>query len=273
MNRKIAILTDFSYCSEKAARVGIELFGTENVSYTFIHSIYLRQAGSLLFTNFQKEIKVFAENRIQTFIEKCQADNEALTIDYRIELGTIKQTVNHLVEEAHWDCFVLGSNGSSNSYEKIIGSSASLLLKEVNANMLIVPVVSNEKEIKSASFPLEINLCNLHNYSEKVLNLLNTKLNNLEVFMIHQTNEDKESVKRTINKWLSNTSQSLFSISQFMENGENFENQIMEIVSKQNTHLLILAPHKEKSFWKRIFDHHVSESVIEKSHLPVLILK
>ena len=270
--KKIAILTDFSYCSEKAARIGMSLFGNKNVSYTFIHSIYIKQAGHLVFLDLTKDIKAYAEHRIKTFTSKYQNTDNSLNIDYRIEVGTIKQTVTHLIEDEHWDCFILGTNGSDSYYEKIIGSTASLLLKQTGINMLVVPVASQEKNIHSASFPLEINLCNLHNYTGRIKSILDERLNLIEIFMIHDTDESEQLTERTIREWSDGHDERAYQFTKCKSNGESLENQIIETVVGQQTDLLILAPHKEKSFWKRIFDYHMSERIVEKSLLPVLIL-
>lgn len=271
--KNILILTDFSYCSEKAIEFGINLFGTEKATYTLLHAIHYRQFGASFSVNLSDEIRIYSEKKMNELVGSLTEKHKALKINGVVEFGGVVSTVQAASEKESWDCIVLGANGSSGAYEKILGSSANALLTEIDNNLLVVPVTAKEDEIDHAVFSMRITRKNMNDSLSKAIHLIGDRIDDLNLMSILNSPEETESAENIFNEWSQNKTPFKMQLSLYQNNGEHMENQIIRDAAENESDLLIINPNKDKSIWERIFDRNISKQVVERTYLPVLVIK
>jgi hypothetical protein len=113
--------------------------------------------------------------------------------------GPIKETLINSVLSSNPHLLVIGNRGNSNTINHI-GSTASLILKQINTRVLIIPEKAKFSRLKNIVFPYQ-NEAQLNSHLDYVINI--AKPFNAKITLLKATNCKNISPISILNKWQS----------------------------------------------------------------------
>jgi len=266
---EILITTDFSLTSQRAIDFALQMFDRDDNSFHLMHAVAMPYS-SLMISDPLTEDLVRHEQKKLWSIEKELLDRYPdLKIRSSVERGLFPRCVEKYVSEQLIDFVVIGSNGTSGVFEKIIGSNTLELINSLNIPTLVVPVhVQFESAIKAV-----ISVKNIDDSDRKTLakylNALNTDVKALDFYNIY-SKEDKQEIDTSfIPKQFDNRVQKIYH-----ENDRkvSIEDQISTFVTNNNYNLVGVLP-ENLNFFKRLIHRSVSNALIDECSFPVLIIR
>lgn len=265
----ILLTTDFSYGSLKAARYIINLFGTETVEYTLINSANVKFAGATFYQDFLDEIDAHHEKELIKVAQELQAEFPSVKIKTSAEEGTLLGSLEKFKVNEKMDLIGLGANGSSNLYEKLIGSTALDLIDYAEIPVCVVPVVAkivNPKRIMIAISNPEQGLKGF----ETLIKEMKEQPSEIHLYHISTNGEQSlDPIKQNLQALFNAT---IVLTHQAEDSGAAIENQILEFATAKGVDLFVTSP-KNHNLIQRIFKHSVTRQLVERTHLPMIALK
>lgn len=266
---KILLTTDFSYGSLKAARYIIHLFGTDAVEYTLVNSANVKYAGGTFYQDFLSEIDAYHEKELVKVAAELVSEFQGLKIETHAEEGTLVGTLEKFDVNNKMQVIGLGANGSSNLYEKLIGSTALDIIDYAEIPVCVVPIVARIELPKRIMIAVSDPTKSLNGLSG-IINGMQTSPTEIHLYHIAQgKNESLNQLKEDLSKAYNNIT---VYIHQVADSGASIENQILEFATEKRIELFITSP-KNHNLIQRLFKHSVTRQLAERTHIPMIALK
>jgi nucleotide-binding universal stress UspA family protein len=157
--KKILVPIDFSDVSENAVAFAIELAKKMRGEVTLYHSIYFNNFYDFQFGDYgaiatmTDEVKVDAEKRMQSFIDKLETD---VKISYNITSDSLVSAIKGLVKDEGYDLVVVGTHGCSGLEEVFVGSNAERVVRHAPCPVISIPGSVNLSEIRKVLVPINL---------------------------------------------------------------------------------------------------------------------
>jgi len=142
--RKILIPTDFSPIANNAMNHGLALAEKSGAKVTLLHAyalpIILDENGQIVNArDLTNDLTSAAEHELLVLKKEIAISHPKLVIDYIQLEGSLVHEVEHICKEKHIDLVVMGTKGSSQFDEYMVGSNTALVLEDVKCPILVIP--------------------------------------------------------------------------------------------------------------------------------------
>jgi len=208
------------------------------------------------------------KDKFNNFISQVDIDwnsdiLEASLIKKQYLLGPIKETLIKSVLSSNPHLLVIGNRGNSKTLNHI-GSTATLILKELNTRVLIIPENAKFTRLKNIVFPYQ-NEEQLNTHLDFVIDI--AKPFNAQITLLKATNGKDISPTTLLNKW-----QSAYKNISYNDEGCHSElNVSPHIISPENASMLTIP--KELSLNCSYYQNLENSVLQNNSKIPYLSLR
>jgi nucleotide-binding universal stress UspA family protein len=230
-------------------------------------------AGATFDNTFVEDIVRYQEKQLSLLCAELKKKYVNLVIDNIAETGTLVAVIEQELNKKTYHLVGIGSNGSTNFYEKLIGSSAKAILRLSNIPVLVVPVATKLIQPAHILVAVDASMTNVTTELEVFVKELVQRPIKITLFHINIHQEDiareMSQLKDTIKK---NDSEIELNMVSVQSSGASVDNQILEYAEQQAVDLLITYPHNH-SLLERMFAYTINDKLLENKFLPLLALK
>lgn len=266
--KNILVPTDFSENADKALDFALTLARRFNAAIHIVHTYHTsRQAGHL--ANVNRHIREDREAEMAAFLAKLHSNPaaESLTIEGRARYGFAVETINNEAHAVKADIIIMGTLGASNIAKKILGSTATQLIKGTDYPVLAIPANIHFDDLERAILAVD-------DLDLAVLNTLNPLLslvqsNKLTLDLLHISKVDQEThIDEGISPYL--TSMGIDHLVHVIVS-DDVLTSILDFSHQSSNSILCLVT-RQRSWLANLFHQSISRQAALHAHLPVFIL-
>lgn len=266
--KNILVPTDFSENADKALDFAIALAKRFDAALHLVHTYHTsRQAGHL--ANVNRHIREDREKEMDAFLIKLRNNPaaESLTIEGRARYGFAVETINSEAHSVEADIIIMGTLGASNIAKKVLGSTATQVIKGANYPVLAIPANVHFNDLKRAILAVD-------NLDIAVLNTLNPLLSlvqtsKLDLDLLHISKIDQEThIDEGISPYLAS-----MGINHLVHVivSDDVLTSILDF-SHQSPNSILCLVTRQRSWLANLFHQSISRQAALHAHLPVFIL-
>ncbi|MBX2940798.1 MAG: universal stress protein [Cyclobacteriaceae bacterium] len=272
MMKRILVPTDFSTCANAAAEMAMRLAKLSGAEIYFLHLAVgdfspfpvPGKSGSL-----DDNQAAIEKDNLAQMVEAAEADG--IRAKYELVLGNGKEQIQDYIQPLQIDFLVMGSHGATGIRELVIGSKTQNVIRNIKIPCLVVKGMPRASELKhivfasdfrkdcSSSFEVVIAFARVWHSRIHLLfvNLLNHLVDeNAARLMMSNQMENFSNIDYTLN--MIETNDKEFGIAQF---------------AKEIDADMIAVSMETRTLLSRLFNPSVAEQLINRSAIPVLIIK
>lgn len=265
---KILVPTDFSPNAAQALSFAKQLAHKEKASITLLYAFYAVYDFAAQATEIIAQIEADAKKALKKEVK--YGEEEGLTIDYKLQHGTVSTTITSIAYKEDYDLIVMGTQGTSGIKKALIGSNTGHTIKESMVPVLAVPGKSDFSALKKITVCLELRKED-PKYFSTLFHL--TKNLGLPYEFIHFSKE--MSFEEVIEfKGLEVFLKSEFpelTMSFIKKDNSSLEDGIKNYLDEDNAMLVMFS--KQKSFFEYLFNQSSSLQMAYHTHVPLLVIK
>lgn len=274
--KKILVPIDFSPCSINALKIASHIANVQGAELEIIHSMSIPielqidvLAGPLINEASYLEQEKKIEKALKTLEKEVPELNE---IPYK----TIKSTtmtadlIGSSVDKDHIDLIIMGTKGSHNIVDKLLGSVSSEVIKNSIVPVLVIPEKFKKFDLDRIGLAADLRLLG----DKRNLNILRLfgKMTKAEVKTFHVSDvddlnypkSDNESKKQKIVDALADFDHNYIWIDE-----SQIIDGILEFVKSHELDMLVMFP-RHHNFWDKIWHSSVTQKVVMEIDVPLL---
>jgi len=265
--QKILVPTDFSDCAQQALDYAIAIANRFGGAITLYH-VFKMRVTSRSFVNVDSLLKEEAEERIHRIIEEVEPRlSGGASISGVAMKGSIVMSISHRAVTGQYDLIVMGTEGTSEIVDLIMGSTTVGVIEEVTCPVLAVPQTAPYDGIHSIVFAID----------EKGVSDINTLMPlvqlsqafHIPIKVYHKADPRQPAEVEAVVGRLFENIPHLF----FYETSEhNTTESILEYAKGEKADLVCLI-RKKRDFLEKLFHTSVTRENVLRSHVPMLVLK
>lgn len=266
---KILVPTDFSENASNALTFAKNIARKQGSSITLFYAFYAVYDFAAQATEIIAQIEDDAKKAMKKLVK--EGIEEGLTIDYKIQHGSIATAVTSYAYQNDYDLIVMGTQGASGIKKTLMGSNTGHVIKESMVPVIAVPA--------SASLPTEDKIAvalELKKESEdcfiKLFDL--TESFNLPYDFFHVGEKltfDQEIEFKGLEAYLkSNHSKKSFDFQ--IIKAQNIQKGV-QIYLGDNKNTLLVMFSKQKTFFEYLFNKSDTLEMAYHTHVPLLVIK
>jgi nucleotide-binding universal stress UspA family protein len=275
--RKILAPIDFSEISINALHTAISIAKKHNASLTIIHVMentrfLYTAAGGLSAIALLPELLRTANEKLSEIANSIR-DKDHISIRHAVLSGNAAEGICQEAWRDDVDLVVLGSHGTSNIREVLIGSTAYFVVKSCPVPVLTIPSDNHWSDFRRILFPVR---ANSHSYEklEFIRPIIHKEGSSVLLAGIIDKNEptshlNVELTVSDIHKQM--TSEDITCGVQFFE-CKNLAQQVLEIADHEKPDLIVISTTIQTNLWD-IFSVSFSQNIVNHSHFPVLSIR
>ncbi|XOV67724.1 MAG: universal stress protein [Fluviicola sp.] len=269
--KRVILTTDFSDNARTAMEYGMQLFGSENVTYTLLNSY--KEPGSS--TAAMVSITDYLRKESVAFLADLKVELEKKYPDYTFETkamhGSLYPVVNSLAKNGLADFVVIGTRGASQVQNFFLGSNTMDVLKNVSIPTVIVPKDHAFQKINTIALALDFKPLESRQILKPVVQMAKDKNAKICAFHIQENGDDEMTSESSEVKTFFKT---CGTVSHTFENIKN-ENVAAGISSYMNdSHAEILAIVARKhNFLERLFQKSITKEVSLLASFPMFVVR
>ncbi|MCG8577613.1 MAG: universal stress protein [Flavobacteriales bacterium] len=263
---KIIVATDFSENAQKALDFTLVNFNEKGTEYVLLHASYIRQAGETLTVDLDEEASSKTAVKLRQYCEEIKERYPDIWITSMTKAGNLANVLVHTVEEENADMVVMGTNGVTGLYEKMIGSNTEEVMNVLECPLMVVPFSSEVKKIDTMEVAIEKVQRDLKaiEFSARLGKSIGANVHLLHLF---GPDEDPENFDIPSNLFEG----SHLAIVQIQTSSPDLEKVIHQFSEKDAADLIVVIPH-HRSFLKGLFHRSVTENLLKTTRIPLLII-
>lgn len=265
--KNILVPTDFSENADKALDFALALAHKFNATLHIIHAYSSTgKAGHL--ANLDRVIKEDREIEMAKFMESTKASiSFDIQLSGRCRKGEPNEVIADEVENVEADLVVMGTLGASNLGKKLMGSTASNLIKNIFTPVLAIPTAVEYTDLENMIVALDAQSMAIPRTLNPMIELAQ-KLG-LSIHLVHVSSDKLHTeIDPTIKDYLTSFSIS-FSYNKIQSN--DVLGSVIGFANDKGNSLLCMISH-QRSWFENLFHSSVSQQLALKSNLPLLIL-
>ncbi|MCG8573385.1 MAG: universal stress protein [Flavobacteriales bacterium] len=274
--KRVILPTDFSDNAWKAMCYAAQLFRTAPTKFVILNNYHAPYQASEVGVNayFEPMIKASEEGLEEVLANfrdlEHHPESEFETVSNFGPLTATIQNMEAKEDESHF--VVMGTTGASGLKEIFLGSTTASVIEGINSPVVCVP---NEATLgQPKELMLAIDDEGVDNLAEirPLLNLAKDHEAKISVLNVHQENKevvlDRDATERfVLDHYMEGIGHSYYSV-----DGEYIEDKIMQFAHGMDIDLICLLK-RERGFWKNLFHHSMTKSMVYHSDVPLLILR
>ncbi len=265
--QKILVPTDFSDCARQALDYAVAIanrFGSEIMLY----HVFKMRVTSRSFVNVDSMLKEEAEERIEQIIEEVKPDlSDGASISGVAMKGGIVMSIAHRAEIGLYDLIVMGTEGTSEIVDLIMGSTAVGVIEEVSCPVLAVPQAAPYDGIESIVFAIDEKGVRDPKILKPLVDL--SEVFDIPIKIYHKANPNHPvDVEELVGRLFENIPHLFF----YETTEHNTTESILEYARQEKADLVCLI-RKKRDFLEKLFHTSVTRENVMRSHVPMLVLK
>ena len=266
---KILVPTDFSPNAAQALAFAKQLAHKEKASITLLYAFYAVYDFASQATEIIAQIEADAKKALKKEVK--HGEEEGLTIDYKLQHGTVSTTITSIAYKEDYDLIIMGTQGASGIKKALVGSNTGHAIKESMVPVLAVPGKSDFSNLEKITVCLE-----LRKEDPKYFSTLFHLTENLGLpyEFIHFSKE------MSFEEVIEFKGLEVYLKSQFPNLTMNFihkEQSSLEEGIKHyvpdNKNMMLVMFSKQKSFFEYLFNQSSSLQMAYHTHVPLLVIK
>lgn len=266
--KRVLFSTDFSEACQNAFDYLKAMIAQKDIKVDFIHVFDIPIAPSIP----PKASQGMKISKVEASEAKMNSLRSSLLPSQQGEIRSIYATVASseiasLADKLESDLIVMGLRKKYGMLERMMGTTTAQVIEKSTAPVLAIPSKATYQTIETVLFPTSYEkVFNLSDYEVNTLVWLHDFLHLIISPKIHILHVDDNMNEADSTKSHFPISEIDFSIT----HAKHIDDGIIAFLIKTKVDLLAFyKPHR--NFWSRLYSHSVSQEVLYKSGLPVLI--
>jgi nucleotide-binding universal stress UspA family protein len=275
----IIVPTDFSENAANAVKYAVQMSKLHYYKLIFVHVYSLPflnpEAGMVYDEALSDSLRLQADKALREHIEKVY---ESMEMNRNLLLSELEVTeaisLSSGIEKIHQkynaNMIIMGTHGATGLKKFFLGSNAVDVLENVDIPMLSIPEHCKYKEIKQVTYA-----CDLNDIDAELKEVVNfAKSYTAQVNVVHVAKDnmlDKViEVDSVINKWQQETGYKKINL-HLIQSAENsdIDKAIKTLLHQIDSDIVIMF-HKQRNFWKSIFEKSTTAELVYEWPAPVL---
>jgi nucleotide-binding universal stress UspA family protein len=272
--KNILVATDFSHTAQNAANFAVKFAHALHANLLLIH-VYMPPVppGDFQYAAIPAyDIDMQAENKkmLDEEAKRLASIKANIKIEKLLQSGIPSNEIAAVAKAQNCDFVIAGTNGETNTIDKLIGSTASAIARTSEKPVLIIPQHCDYQQIKKIVFAADYSAHNNASSLQIIKNL--TADLSAELMVLHilkpgyELNVEEVAGKKKVEDAFSFLPNSFKTVIH-----DNVEEGIHEFLKNNTAHLLVMVAHKH-SFFERLFNATHTKQILYKTNLPLLIL-
>ena len=269
--KKVLLTTDFSENARTAIQYGLQLFGSEDVSYTLLNTF--REPGTStaamvsIVEYLQKESKVLLEQTVNDL--KTDYPNHKIT---PLSMhGSLYPVINALAKRGDADLVVVGTRGASQVQNFFLGSNTMDVMRNCELPTVIVPKDYQYSPVHSIALALDYKPLETANILEPIMHVADLKDANVKAFHIEQNAMEVLTETPTMVKQLQD-SYSRFDTECDTVKNDNVAAGIGSYMEDSKSDVLAIVARKH-NFIERLFQKSITKEVGLLASFPMFVVR
>jgi len=263
---RVLVATDFSKNANQALDYALFLLGDRMDELVLLTAVDIKAAGALFGLSLEDDLEIQSYEKLRKISSEISPRFPNLKISEVVKSGTLANVLVHSAEMYEPDFTVMGTNGTTGLYERIVGSNTKEVMNVYDRPLIVVPLGYEKKKVETVLLALD----NPTNDQERVKLVSDfCQQINANLHMVSFVDEEGEMEPMPFDsKILGHVH---FSQDQLVSSAESVEKQILTFADKDMAELICVFPH-HKRFLKGLFHHSVTENVMALSKKPVMVI-
>lgn len=264
--KNILVPTDFSDNADNALDYALDLARHTNRSVHLLHTYTVTtHAGHL--ANLARVVREDREKEMTAYLTKVKAKAGSVVVTARVREGDSAEQIKDEAPKYDANLIVMGTLGANNLAKKILGSTASNVIKHADLPVLAVPA-----GVKFQKFDhLVVALDALNMPATKVLDRMVdfAKVLSVEINLVHvSTPEKRTAVDSKTAQYLSSkgvkytfdTTEAASVLKGIVDFASRYPKSVLCLISRQ------------RNWFSNIFHSSISTGIAKETNLPLLVL-
>lgn len=263
---KLLVATDFSANANHALKLALDLFGENGAEIALLNAVHTPQAGAIMTVDLAGDLLKKGEENLQSIRRQILMDYPSCAVEVIVKPGSLASVITYETDNNRYDYVVMGTNGVTGLYEKMIGSNTREVMNLVEVPLIVVPYncpVSSVETMLMAVDSVTEDLSKLEKCADFCRQV------NSALHIMHFTSSEEKMEPFQIDTTM--FSGISFSLDQVMTLSGEVEDHILNFAKKDNVGMVAIVPH-HKSFLKGLFHRSTSENILTKAKIPLLIV-
>jgi nucleotide-binding universal stress UspA family protein len=260
----IAALTDFSPAADNALRYAAMLAQKTNADLTVLHAYQLPVSMNDIPVMYisADELKKNADKQLREVREALAKEFEGLRILTESLLGDVVYEVEEWGQDKSLLAVVIGSHESTGAERLFFGNTAASIVRRLSSPVITVPQSYTGHQLFNAVLATDLSHMDAFP-AQKIVTLLQQL--NLQLEVVHI---DEKEPQQPISINGLEVLQPRYNWIQ----GENVNQQLLQIIQQPENDLLIILPH-EHNLIERLFFRLHAENLIQNTSKPILSIR
>lgn len=270
----IIIPTNGGEAAANALRYALALRSGQSTKFTLMQSFDLPMSVDVPIDNLAAEeaLRHGIDAQLAAQCQKLSANhaNEPFHFEHEAVAGGLIPAMELMMEQAHVDMIIMGTEGSETALADLVGTNASDVVGNLNLPILVVPLGAaycglRQLVLATDNLPMAdravlaplVQLADRHRAEVLVLNVLDEG-------KLSTVNEAVEGLK---------TDHALSAVNHSFHftASNNKASAIIDWARGRGVELLSCMPH-QRGFWQSLFHHSISRELVMHAPMPVLVL-
>ena len=272
--KRILVPTDFSDEALNALKFAIFYAKQFRWGITVFNCYSLPPSGVTVMVDISDALRQTAEENMHNLRKHVVNLNLAdeVDIEYTTEPGSVVDVLHRHSNSGHNPLVVMGTHGSSGSFENWIGSNTAAVSNGINLPLLAVPASAEVRPVSKILFTTDFKPLKDLTAARLIKDIAVASGANLQFLNVH-TRDDKspEAVRTSFQAWADEQYAEVPHSFMFV-NDDEIEEGIQTAIRHEKPDLLIMVRHRY-SLFETIFHSSVTRKIIHKALLPLLIIR
>ena len=270
MINKIIFPTDFSDNAAKAMHFAGEVAQFTGAELLLLHAQHVPvvdvQDAAMIMDNAMHELKEQSVAEITRLKEILERDYYLKKVTTSVDFGFARDLIIDKAEETDADLVIMGTKGSSNILDNLLGGVTANVMKAIKKPLLVVPAEAHYQKFKKIAFASV-----LDNQDMEQLEWFAdfTKIFNPEMHLLHVIDDGKvlnESQRAVLDEMGHKFNKMFFEPLA----GSSIAHSIEEYIESEKIELLALRA-GERNFFEDLFHNSVTKHIAMHTKTPLII--
>lgn len=266
---KILVPTDFSENASNALTFAKNIARKQGSSITLFYAFYAVYDFAAQATEIIAQIEDDAKKAMKKLVK--EGIEEGLTIDYKIQHGSIATAVTSYAYQNDYGLIVMGTQGASGIKKTLMGSNTGHVIKESMVPVLAVPASASLPAENKIAVALELKKESEENF-QKLFHLTEALSLPYDFFHVgEKLSFDQEIEFKGLEAHLKSKHPSK-SFEFSTVKATNIQIGVQNYLG-ENQHVLLVMFSKQKSFFEYLFNKSDTLEMAYHTHVPLLVIK
>ncbi|MBA4848893.1 universal stress protein [Emticicia sp. BO119] len=268
--KKVLLTTDFSKASENAIQYSIKLLGDTPCEFTLMHAYDTFPAGGspeIAYALIDEMFKVAKKEIAEYLIVIKKLDTRQIHT-FKVELvsGSPASAIQILNQSHDYDFVVVGATGRGSDI--LFGSTATDVVRNVDANSLIVPVKAEATPVKNIVLAVDYQPINSFKEFDGLKQLLLQKNATLTLLTVIKDGKSQTELDGLM-KFEYHDYFKGINIVDYQIHAENVEEGIVDFLSTHEADMLVMLT-RHHSFFDVLFNRSLTRTFAFNATIPLL---